>query len=155
MPSLSWSCTALNFVPLLGFTRTYSITQTRISRSRIRPIPWPFEPTDDFTQTSDLVFNYADSPFAFWIILYPSEPDALSLFDTRISLFPPTRVAPTEVWRHYNFHLGWFPLVLEDHCLQLTYMKRPTSTKLGEVYTSSGFRRDIETDAEFGILQIG
>ncbi|KAF9244967.1 hypothetical protein BU15DRAFT_41560, partial [Melanogaster broomeanus] len=44
----------------------------------------PSPPTESYTNTSDLVFNYESSPFAFWITRR-NEPDGIPLFDTRIS----------------------------------------------------------------------
>lgn len=56
----------------------------------------PAPPTNSFEQSSDLVFNYDSSPFAFWITRR-SQPKAAPLFDTRISSFPKAPIGPVVV----------------------------------------------------------
>ena len=75
-------------------------------------MPLPLEPTEDLMHTSDLAFNYEDSPFAFWITRR-SEPDALQLFDTRISSLPPTPLLPLKSDDNRTA-LDGCPLVFED-----------------------------------------
>ena len=103
----------------------------------------PTPPVLSYTNTSDLEFNYDASPFAFWITRR-SEPDAMPLFDTRIGSLPPTPI-PTTPAGGYDVSLDGFPLVFEDQYLQLA-SALPKGTNiygLGEVVSSSGFRRDI------------
>ncbi|KAI9066533.1 glycoside hydrolase family 31 protein [Trametes sanguinea] len=104
-------------------------------------------------ETSDLVFNYESSPFAFWITRR-SEPDAQPLFDTRASSLPPTPIPP--VFPDDNSTaLDGFPLVFEDQYLQLT-SALPLGANiygLGEVVASSGFRRDVGTNGGKGTIQ--
>ena len=93
--------------------------------------------------TSDLVFNYESSPFAFWITRR-TEPGAQPLFDTRISSLPPTPIPPINITDN-STALDGFPLVFEDQYLQLT-SALPLDANvygLGEVVASSGFRRDV------------
>ena len=68
--------------------------------------------------TSDLVFNYESSPFAFWITRR-TEPGAQPLFDTRISSLPPTPIPPINVTDN-STALDGFPLVFEDQYLQVS-----------------------------------
>lgn len=106
-------------------------------------ISLPPDPTEDFTQSSDLVFNYDSSPFGFWITRR-SEPDAAPLFDTRVSSLPPTPIPPFNE-SDPSTALDGFNLVFEDQYLQLT-SALPYDTNiygLGEVIASSGYRRDI------------
>ncbi|EPT05586.1 hypothetical protein FOMPIDRAFT_1034256 [Fomitopsis schrenkii] len=106
-------------------------------------ISLPPDPTEDFTQSSDLVFNYDSSPFAFWITRR-SEPDATPLFDTRVSSLPPTPIPPLND-SDPSTALDGFNLVFEDQYLQLT-SALPYDTNiygLGEVIASSGYRRDV------------
>jgi alpha-glucosidase len=89
------------------------------------------------------VFNYEPSPFAFWITRR-SSPDAMPLFDTRISSLPPTPIAPSNPADNETGFDG-FPLVFEKQYLQLT-SSLPLDTNiygLGEVVSGSGFRRAI------------
>jgi alpha-glucosidase len=67
--------------------------------------------------TSDLIFNYDASPFSFWITRR-SEPEAMPLFDTRISSLPPTPIAPV-ISTINSTALDGFPLVFEDQYLQV------------------------------------
>ncbi|KAF9067846.1 glycosyl hydrolases family 31-domain-containing protein [Rhodocollybia butyracea] len=106
----------------------------------------PPPPTASFTQSSDLVFNYESSPFAFWITRR-SNPNATPLFDTRISSLPETPIAPV-IADDESTALDGFPLVFEDQYLQLT-SSLPLDTNiygLGEVIASSGFRRNVASD---------
>lgn len=81
-------------------------------------IALPDPPTAIHKNTSDLVFNYDASPFAFWITRR-SLPDAAPLFDTRASSLPPTPIAPV-IPADSSTALDGFPLVFEDLYLQLT-----------------------------------
>ncbi|EKM60281.1 glycoside hydrolase family 31 protein [Phanerochaete carnosa HHB-10118-sp] len=116
-------------------------------------IDLPGKPTSIHKNSSDLVFNYEPSPFAFWITRR-SEPDAQPLFDTRISSLPPTPIPPV-ISTDNSTALDGFPLVFEDQYLQLT-SALPLGTNiygLGEVVASSGFRRDVGTDGGVGTIQ--
>ena len=122
-----------------------NIYDTANSQFTIPPsvIELPPAPTEDFTQTSDLVFNYDSAPFAFWITRR-SEPDATPLFDTRVSSLPPAPVPPLNS-SDPSTAIDSFDLVFEDQYLQLT-SALPYDTNiygLGEVIASSGYRRDI------------
>ncbi|KAI9567881.1 glycosyl hydrolases family 31-domain-containing protein [Boletus coccyginus] len=113
----------------------------------------PSAPVESYTSTSDLLFNYESSPFAFWITRR-SEPDAMPLFDTRISSLPPTPIAPLNV-SDPSTAFDAFPLVLEDQYLQVA-SALPYGTNiygLGEVIASSGFRRDIGVNGGTGTIQ--
>ena len=113
----------------------------------------PSAPTTSHKDTSDLVFNYDPSPFAFWITRRSSPSDA-PLFDTRISSLPPTPIPPLNA-SDPSTALDGFPLVFEDSYLQLA-SALPKGTNvygLGEVVASSGFRRDVGGDGGFGTLQ--
>ncbi|CDO74837.1 Glycoside Hydrolase Family 31 protein [Trametes cinnabarina] len=104
-------------------------------------------------ETSDLVFNYESSPFAFWITRR-SEPDAQPLFDTRATSLPPTPIPPV-ITDDNSTALDGFPLVFEDQYLQLT-SALPSGANiygLGEVVASSGFRRDVGTNGGKGTIQ--
>ncbi|KAJ3793712.1 glycosyl hydrolases family 31-domain-containing protein [Lentinula aff. detonsa] len=106
----------------------------------------PPPPTTSFTQSSDLVFNYESSPFSFWITRR-SNPDAIPLFDTRLSSLPETPLAPV-ITDDTSTALDGFPLVFEDQYLQLT-SSLPLNTNiygLGEVIASSGFRRNVASN---------
>ncbi|KAI8981316.1 glycosyl hydrolases family 31-domain-containing protein [Trametes punicea] len=103
--------------------------------------------------SSDLLFNYQPSPFAFWITRR-SEPDAQPLFDTRVSSLPPTPIPPV-IPDDNSTALDGFPLVFEDQYLQLT-SALPLGANiygLGEVVASSGFRRDVGTNGGKGTIQ--
>ncbi|KAG9311232.1 glycoside hydrolase family 31 protein [Chiua virens] len=113
----------------------------------------PPPPTESFTRSSDLVFNYDSSPFAFWITRR-SDPDAMPIFDTRITSLPPTPIPPFNSSDPSTAFDG-FPLVFEDQYLQIA-SALPYGTNiygLGEVIASSGFRRDIGTDGGVGTIQ--
>ncbi|KAH7923369.1 glycoside hydrolase family 31 protein [Leucogyrophana mollusca] len=123
----------------------FTIPETVIAR--------PAAPTTSYTSNSDLVFNYDASPFAFWITRR-SEPDAMPLFDTRISSLPPTPIPAFNASDNSTAFDG-FPLVFEDQYLQVS-SALPYGTNiygLGEVIASSGFRRDIGTDGGVGTIQ--
>jgi len=80
-------------------------------------IELPAVPTTSYTGSSDLVFNYDEIPFAFWITRR-SDPDAMPLFDTRASSLPPTPIAPFNASDPSTAFDG-FPLVFEDQYLQV------------------------------------
>ncbi|KIM86518.1 glycoside hydrolase family 31 protein [Piloderma croceum F 1598] len=112
----------------------------------------PPAPSTSHTKTSDLVFHYDSSPFAFWISRR-SEPHAAPLFDTRIASLPQTPIPPSS--DDNRTALDGFPLVFEDQYLQLT-SALPKGTNiygLGEVVSSSGFRRAIGTNGDNGTIQ--
>lgn len=103
--------------------------------------------------SSELVFNYETSPFAFWITRR-SSPDAAPLFDTRASSLPPTPIPPLDS-TDPSTALDSFPLVFEDSYLQIA-SALPKDTNiygLGEVVASSGFRRHLGGNGSFGTLQ--
>ncbi|KAK7442993.1 hypothetical protein VKT23_015940 [Stygiomarasmius scandens] len=113
----------------------------------------PPRPTTSFVDSSDLIFNYEPSPFAFWITRR-TEPDSVPLFDTRIRSLPSTPI-PDLTPNGTLINLDGFPLVFEDQFLQLT-SALPFDTNiygLGEAVSSSGFRRDIGTGATGGTIQ--
>ncbi|EMD41237.1 glycoside hydrolase family 31 protein [Gelatoporia subvermispora B] len=111
-------------------------------------------PDDDVhKETSDLVFNYEPSPFAFWITRR-SEPDGAPLFDTRTSSLPPTPIPPI-VSNDSSTAFDGFPLVFEDQYLQLT-SALPFDANvygLGEAVASAGFRRDVGANGGTGTIQ--
>ena len=103
--------------------------------------------------SSDLVFHYEENPFAFWITRR-DEPDVQPLFDTRISSLPKTPVLPTTDNKP-SIALDGFQLVFEDRYLQLT-SALPHGANiygLGEVLSSSGFRRDMGSNDGHGTIQ--
>ena len=103
--------------------------------------------------SSDLVFNYEPSPFAFWITRR-SEPDAQPLFDTRVSSLPKTPIPPV-IENDNTTALDGFPLVFENQYLQLT-SALPLDANvygLGEIVASSGFRRDVGGNGRNGTIQ--
>ncbi|EIM91809.1 uncharacterized protein STEHIDRAFT_151169 [Stereum hirsutum FP-91666 SS1] len=113
----------------------------------------PISTSPTFVNESDLVFNYDSAPFAFWITRR-SEPDSSPLFDTRISSLPETPIAAFVNSTVNGSSTGFdgFPLVFEDQYLQLT-SALPVDANiygLGEVVSSSGFRRDVSVN---GTLQ--
>ncbi|KAG9308425.1 glycoside hydrolase family 31 protein [Chiua virens] len=113
----------------------------------------PPPPAESFAGSSDLVFNYDSSPFAFWITRR-SDQDAMPIFDTRITSLPPTPIPPFNSSDPRTAFDG-FPLVFEDQYLQIA-SALPYGTNiygLGEVIASSGFRRDIGTDGGIGTIQ--
>ncbi|EIW75838.1 glycoside hydrolase family 31 protein [Coniophora puteana RWD-64-598 SS2] len=91
----------------------------------------PAAPTTSHTNTSDLEFNYDASPFAFWITRR-SQPDATPLFDTRTGSLPPTPAHPYSVDARRR--------------IASALPKGANIYGLGEVISSSGFRRDIDVD---------
>ncbi|KAI0310612.1 glycosyl hydrolases family 31-domain-containing protein, partial [Amylostereum chailletii] len=106
--------------------------------------PRPDPPTDaapSLLNTSDLVFNHASSPFAFWITRR-ADPDADPLFDTRTASLP---AAPASSGTSDNLTFDGFQTVFEDQYLQLTSaLPRGANVYgLGEAVATSGFRRDI------------
>ena len=111
-------------------------------------------PSSSFNhKTSDLVFNFESSPFAFWVTRR-SDPDGMPLFDTRISSLPATPVPPV-IPTDNTTALDGFPLVFEDQYLQLT-SALPLGANvygLGEVVATSGFRRDVGTNGGKGTVQ--
>ncbi|PCH40069.1 glycoside hydrolase family 31 protein [Wolfiporia cocos MD-104 SS10] len=116
-------------------------------------ISLPDPPTKGYASSSDLVFNYESSPFAFWITRR-SEPDTFPLFDTRASSLPPTPIPPV-IPSDSSTSLDGFPLIFEEQYLQLT-SALPLGANiygLGEVVASSGFRRDVGTDGGVGTIQ--
>ncbi|EIW75819.1 glycoside hydrolase family 31 protein [Coniophora puteana RWD-64-598 SS2] len=99
--------------------------------SSVVPVPNP--PPTSYTNSSDLVFNYDATPFAFWITRRSDSADAMPLFDTRTA----------------------FEVVFEDQYLQLA-SALPKDTNiygLGEVVASSGFRRDVGGNGGSGTIQ--
>ena len=116
-------------------------------------ISLPPAPETSHQNSSDLVFNYEPSPFAFWITRR-SEPDAQPLFDTRIASLPQTPIPPFDSSDDSTVFDG-FPLVFEDAYLQITSAlpKGANVYGLGEVVASSGFRRDVGTDGGVGTVQ--
>ncbi|THU98207.1 hypothetical protein K435DRAFT_777589 [Dendrothele bispora CBS 962.96] len=115
----------------------------------------PDPPTSSFVNSSDLVFNYQSSPFAFWITRRTEGPEtSVPLFDTRMQSLPPTPInnlTPNGT----NISLDGFPLVFENQYLQLT-SALPFDTNiygLGEAVASSGFRRDVGTGKTGGTVQ--
>ncbi|KAF9218886.1 glycoside hydrolase family 31 protein [Gyrodon lividus] len=113
----------------------------------------PPPPTESYTSASDLVFNYDPSPFAFWITRR-SESDAMPLFDTRISSLPPAPIPPLNA-SDPSTAFDAFPLIFEDQYLQVA-SALPYGTNiygLGEVISSSGFRRDIGANGGVGTIQ--
>lgn len=83
----------------------------------------PTDSSPSFTSSSNLVFNYESTPFAFWVTRR-SEPDAAPLFDTRVSSLPPTPIPaffqPTEYNPGSSTGFDGFPLVFEEQYLQVT-----------------------------------
>ncbi|KAF4566163.1 hypothetical protein EYR36_011578 [Pleurotus pulmonarius] len=121
----------------------YQVPETIVSRPRGHSPP----------DSSDLVFNYDPSPFAFWITRR-SQPGAIPLFDTRISSLPKAPIAPV-IPADNSTALDGFPLVFEDQYLQLT-SALPLDANiygLGEVVASSGFRRDVGAHGGRGTIQ--
>jgi alpha-glucosidase len=80
-------------------------------------IELPVAPTTSYVGTSDLVFNYDATPFAFWITRC-SDPDAMPLFDTRALSLPPTPI-PSSNASDPSTAFDGFPLVFEDQYLQV------------------------------------
>ncbi|KAF8587460.1 glycoside hydrolase family 31 protein [Ramaria rubella] len=114
----------------------------------------PPPPTSSHTDSSDLVFNYNASPFAFWITRR-SAPHAMPLFDTRITSLPLTPIPAANATNDNSTALDSFALVFEDQYLQLASAlpKGANVYGLGEVVASSGFRRDVGTDGGVGTVQ--
>ena len=77
----------------------------------------PAAPDKSFKGKSDLVFNYDSAPFAFWITR-SKDPDAMPIFDTRITSLPPTPIPPFNSSDPSTAFDG-FPLVFEDQYLQV------------------------------------
>jgi alpha-glucosidase len=118
--------------------KQYTIPQSVIDR--------PAPPNKSLTKSSDLVFNYDAQPFAFWITRR-SNPGATPLFDTRASKLPKSPISPI-VPGDNSTALDGFPLVFEDQYLQIA-SSLPLGTNiygLGEVVSSSGFRRNVGPD---------
>ncbi|TFY77203.1 hypothetical protein EWM64_g6809 [Hericium alpestre] len=108
-----------------------------------RPGP-PSASTPSLVNASDLHFQYEPSPFAFWIT-HRSEPEAPPLFDTRVSSLPPTPLAPIFNASDSSTGFDGFQLVFEKPYLQLTsaLLLDANIYGLGEVVSSSGFRRQV------------
>ncbi|KAF8815919.1 hypothetical protein BYT27DRAFT_7186387 [Phlegmacium glaucopus] len=120
--------------------KQYTIPQSVIER--------PPAPVTSFKRTSDLVFNYHSLPFAFWITRR-SQPNASPIFDTRITSLPQTPIGPV-IDGDNSTALDGFPLIFEDQYLQLT-SALPLNTNiygLGEVISTSGFRRNVKTTVQ-------
>ncbi|KAF5346403.1 hypothetical protein D9758_012755 [Tetrapyrgos nigripes] len=114
--------------------KQYTIPEDIIAR--------PAPPQESFVNSSDLLFSFDSSPFAFWITRR-SEPDAAPIFDTRLASLPTTPIP--SVNDDNSTALDGFALVFEDEYLQLT-SALPLDTNiygLGEYIASSGFRRDV------------
>ncbi|KAI0056891.1 hypothetical protein BV25DRAFT_1831780 [Artomyces pyxidatus] len=108
-----------------------------------RPSP-PSSTSPSVLNTSALQFNYISSPFAFWITRR-SDPSAPPIFDTRVGSLPPTPIAPFLNASDNRTAFDGFNLVFEDQYLQLT-SALPYDANiygLGEVVSSSGFRRSV------------
>jgi alpha-glucosidase len=88
----------------------------------------PAVPTTSFTKSSDLVFNYDASPFAFWITRR-SDPDTMPIFDTRVSSLPPTPIPPFNS-SDPSTAFDAFPLVFEDQYLQVNTLVPMTSCQV-------------------------
>ncbi|KAJ6533997.1 glycoside hydrolase family 31 protein [Mycena vulgaris] len=118
--------------------KQFAIPESVISR--------PPPPAASFTNSSDLVFNYETSPFAFWISRR-SSPDASPLFDTRLTSLPATPI-PAVIPDDNSTALDGFSLVFEDQYLQLTSSLPHDANVygLGEVIASSGFRRNVASN---------
>jgi len=117
-----------------------------------------------YKHKSDLIFNYDPSPFAFWITRR-SQPEALPVFDTRANSLPTVPTGPVII-NGTSTILDAFPFVFEKQYLQVGFIisigvlgflfraqppLKLTSALpfganvygLGEVVSSSGFRRHI------------
>lgn len=90
--------------------------QFAVPESMVEPPP---PPTTSFIDKSDLVFGYESSPFAFWITRR-SDPNAIPIFDTRISSLPPTPIPPYNASDPSTAFDG-FPLLFENQYLQVSY----------------------------------
>ncbi|EIW74552.1 glycoside hydrolase family 31 protein [Coniophora puteana RWD-64-598 SS2] len=120
--------------------------------SSVVPVPDP--PTTSYTNSSDLVFNYDTSPFAFWITRRSDSPGSMPLFDTRVASLPKTPIAPVNGTDN-STALDTFELVFEDQYLQVA-SALPQGANiygLGEVIASSGFRRDVGGSGGPGSIQ--
>jgi len=89
----------------------YTIPQSVIER--------PGPPRTSFKKSSDLQFNFAPKPFAFWITRR-NAPNEKPIFDTRPTSFPKTPIPPV-IPGDNSTALGGFPLVFEDQYLQVEY----------------------------------
>ena len=89
--------------------KQFTIPESVISRP-------PAPSVTSYTQTSDLVFHYDSSPFAFWICRR-SDPSSPPLFDTRIASLPQTPIPPSSDDK--STALDGFALVFEDQYLQV------------------------------------
>ncbi|THH14082.1 hypothetical protein EW146_g6217 [Bondarzewia mesenterica] len=106
-----------------------------------------------FLNSSDLKFNYDPSPFAFWISRR-SAPNSPPLFDTRLTSLPITPIPPFIDPNDSRTAFDGFQLVFERQYLQLTSVL-PTDANiygLGEVVSSSGFRRDVSQNGTIQTL---
>ena len=87
--------------------------------------------------SSDLVFNYEQVPFAFWISRR-QDPGAPPLFDTRlVSLPTPSRSNATVGPSHTPVALDAFPLVFEKQYIQVRECS-PSSITLLMAQCASG-----------------
>ncbi|EIW75810.1 glycoside hydrolase family 31 protein [Coniophora puteana RWD-64-598 SS2] len=120
--------------------------------SSVVPVPEP--PTTSYANSSDLVFNYDASSFAFWITRRSDPAGSMPLFDTRTASLPKTPIAPVNATDN-STALDSFELIFEDQYLQLA-SALPQNTNiygLGEVVASSGFRRDVGGNGGPGSIQ--
>ncbi|ESK96883.1 alpha-glucosidase [Moniliophthora roreri MCA 2997] len=115
--------------------KQYTIPESIISR--------PAPPTESFVESSDLVFNYVPTPFAFWITRR-SDPALPPIFDTRLDSLPSAPLPPV-IENDTSTALDGFDLVFEDQYLQLTSALPEDANVygLGEYYATTGFRRRI------------
>ncbi|THU98206.1 hypothetical protein K435DRAFT_828477 [Dendrothele bispora CBS 962.96] len=119
--------------------KQFTIPENVISRPNVPP-------ETSIVNSSDLVFNYDSTPFAFWITRR-FDSDATPLFDTRTSSLPSAPIPPFRPDDNRTAFDG-FELVFEDEYLQLT-SSLPLNTNiygLGEYIASSGFRRDVANE---------
>lgn len=76
-------------------------------------------PNDDASaDKSDLVFNYNQQPFEFWITRKGDGEDVKPLFDTRKSSLPPTPIAPVRQ-DDPSTAFPAFNLIFEDQYLEV------------------------------------
>ncbi|KAF9528217.1 glycosyl hydrolases family 31-domain-containing protein [Crepidotus variabilis] len=102
-------------------------------------------------KSSDLVFNYEPSPFAFWVTRR-SQPHAAPLFDTRSksSTCSSSSTVNADYVLKNATNLDCQTFVFKKQYLQLT-STLPKDTNiygLGEVVASSGFRRNMNSTVQ-------